>query len=198
MYINDPIWFAVTLILAVIVIVLLWRGYIRKDVLTWADKSLEKLVALIPEGSTNNIDRLVTYAHYAVHAVEQLANTGMIEPQERKEKAEQMIEDMARTDDKKLFSGDWDVIDMLIEAECDKMGHEKMPVMVDGLNLDVMSCEELLDFCRANGLPLPEDTWPELEEKARHEALCNWIISALDKRYGVVEVDAGNKRPMDE
>ena len=106
---------ALAAILAIIMIVLLRRGWISKETVTAAGSLLDTLPVFSEDGF---IAQLYNYARLAVRAVEQMVKAGVLPKDDdiRKKEAVEQIERYARIDGLDLGSTDLDAIDTLIEA----------------------------------------------------------------------------------
>lgn len=126
----------------------------------------------------------------AAHAAEQMHRTGEISAQERNGKAKEIAESLLElagigvTEDRKA------AIAVLLEAECDMMGHalvvdtvleEKIEEAKVDLEVSNWTLSQLLDFAKMNGFVLPANM-PADEESAK-----NFLIECM---FGPEEEDA--------
>lgn len=128
----------------------------------------------------------------AAHAAEQMHRTGEISADERNAKAKEIAESLlelagiAVTDDRKA------AIAVLLEAECDAMGHalvvntalEEIKEAKVDLEVSNWTLSQLLDFAKMNGFVLPANM-PADEESAK-----NFLIECM---FGPEEEDAGEE-----
>lgn len=100
---------------AVILIVMLRRGWINKNTVTETGNLLDTLPIVPDDGF---VGQLFTYVRLAVRAVEQMTKNDTIPKDDmaRKDAACEMIERMAKLDGVELGEKDRDVIDDLVEA----------------------------------------------------------------------------------
>lgn len=106
---------ALAAILAIIMIVLLRRGWISKETVTAAGNLLDTLPVFSEDGF---VAQLYKYARLAVRAVEQMVKAGALPKDNdiRKTEAMEQIERYAKIDGVDLGDTDRDAIDSLIEA----------------------------------------------------------------------------------
>ncbi len=106
---------ALAAILAIIMIVLLRRGWISKETVTAAGNLLDTIPLFSEDGF---VGQLYNYCRLAVRAVEQMVKAGVLPKDDgiRKAEAVEQVKMYAKIDGMDLGNTDRDAIDTLIEA----------------------------------------------------------------------------------
>lgn len=125
---GETTWIAIAAIalavlIGIVLIYLLKKKIIKPETLTQAAELIDG-VTVFGDGF---IAKLAEYARIAVHAVEQLAKTGVIDKDNgvKKETAMTYLQQFAKIDEVSLSPADLETADLLIEAAVNELPRNK-------------------------------------------------------------------------
>ena len=114
---------ALAVLIGIVLIYLLKKKFIKPETVTQAAELLDGIEVV----GSGFIQQLAEYARIAVHAVEQLAKTGVIEKDNdmKKKAALEYVQTFAKIDEVSLSPADLDTADVLIEAAVNELPRNK-------------------------------------------------------------------------
>lgn len=125
---DGTTWIAIAAIalaalIGIALIYLLKKKIIKPETITQTAELLDGIEVV----GSGFIQQLAEYARIAVHAVEQLAKTGVIEKDNdmKKKAAMEYVQTFAKIDDVSLSPADLDTADVLIEAAVNELPRNK-------------------------------------------------------------------------